>query len=195
MRFMRESMTDIQKIKARCGYAGKPQQWQYGFDLAIRELQAANSIKVPEGFVLVEASEFESLKSDNEHFTKSCIDWTDRAYKQRAKVDHIKNEVERFKQSGTNLDLSRFLDNLIEFSTFKHDKEFDGFVLVPRELSDEEARKHAEAIFKKVEHLARYEQRDLSESEFESFKNRWIDARTLTIQFDWKAMIKVQVKP
>lgn len=154
--------------------------------------QAAKSQAVPEGFVLVEASEFESLKSDNEHFTKSCIDWTDRAYKQRAKVDHIKNEVERFKQSGTNLDLSQFLDNLIEFSTFKHDKEFDGFVLVPRELSDEEARKHAEAMFNKVEHMARYEQRDLSESEFESFKNRWIDARTLTIQFDWKAMIEAQ---
>lgn len=152
----------------------------------------AKSQAVPEGFVLVEASEFESLKSDNEHFTKSCIDWTDRAYKQRAKVDHIKNEVERFKQSGTNLDLSRFLDNLIAFSTFKYDKEFDGFVLVPRELSDEEARKHAEAMFNKVEHMARYEQRDLSESEFESFKNRWIDARTLTIQFDWKAMIEAQ---
>lgn len=86
---------------------------------------------VPEGFVLVEASELESLKSDNEHFTKSCIDWTERAYKQRAKVDQIKNEVERFKQSGTSLDLGRFLDNLIEFSTFKHDAEFDGFVLVP----------------------------------------------------------------
>lgn len=111
-------MSDIQKIKARCGYAGKPQQWQYGFDLAIRELQAANTKDVPEGFVLV-----------------------------------------------------------------------------PRQLSDEEARKHAEAIFKKVEHLARYETRDLSESEFESFKNRWIDARTLTIQFDWKAMIEVQVTP
>lgn len=46
-------MSDIQKIKARCGYAGKPQQWQYGFDLAIRELQAANTKDVPEGFVLL----------------------------------------------------------------------------------------------------------------------------------------------
>ena len=96
----------------------------YGFN------QAAKAQAVPEGFVLVEASELESLKSDNEYFTKSCIDWTERAYKQRAKVDQIKNEVERFKQSGTSLDLGRFLDNLIEFSTFKHDAEFDGFVLV-----------------------------------------------------------------
>ncbi|EOR08194.1 hypothetical protein [Acinetobacter tandoii] len=68
----------------------------------------------------------------------------------------------------------------------------DGFVLVPRELSADEARKHAEAMFNKVEHMARNEQRDLSESEFELFKNRWIDARTLTIQFDWKAMIEAQ---
>lgn len=97
--------------------------------------QAATAQAVPEGFVLIEASELESLKSDNEHFTKSCIDWTERAYKQRAKVDHIKNEVERFKQSGTSLDLGSFLDNLIEFSTFKHNAEFDGFVLVPEWIS------------------------------------------------------------
>ena len=68
----------------------------------------------------------------------------------------------------------------------------EGFVLVPRELSADEARKHAEAMFNKVERMARNEQRDLSESEFELFKNRWIDARTLTIQFDWKAMIEAQ---
>lgn len=67
-----------------------------------------------------------------------------------------------------------------------------GFVLVPRELSDEEARKYAEALFHKVEDMAKYEHRDLSESEFESFKNRWLDARTLTIQFDWKEMIEAQ---
>lgn len=68
----------------------------------------------------------------------------------------------------------------------------EGFVLVPRELSADEARKHAEAMFNKVERMARNEHRDLSESEFEAFKNRWIDARTLTIQFDWKAMIEAQ---
>ena len=95
-------------------------------------IERAKAQAAPEGFVLIEASELESLKSDNEHFTKSCIDWTERAYKQRAKVDHIKNEVERFKQSGTSLDLGSFLDNLIEFSTFKHNAEFDGFVLVPK---------------------------------------------------------------
>ena len=29
---------DIEKLKKRCGYDGKSQQWQYGFDLACREI-------------------------------------------------------------------------------------------------------------------------------------------------------------
>ncbi|WP_228264211.1 hypothetical protein [Acinetobacter radioresistens] len=66
------------------------------------------------------------------------------------------------------------------------------FVLVSKELNVKEARKHAEVMFSKVENMVRYEQRGLSESEFESFKNRWLDARTLTIQFDWKAMVQAQ---
>ncbi|QQN40293.1 hypothetical protein [Acinetobacter sp. CS-2] len=43
---------DIEKIKNRCGYSGKSQQWQYGFDLAVREMQAAKAQAVPEGFGL-----------------------------------------------------------------------------------------------------------------------------------------------
>ena len=39
---------DIQKIKERVGYKGKSQQWQYGFDLAVRELQQAQKVAVPE---------------------------------------------------------------------------------------------------------------------------------------------------
>ena len=39
---------DIEKIKNRCGYSGKSQQWQYGFDLAVREMQAAKAQAVPE---------------------------------------------------------------------------------------------------------------------------------------------------
>ncbi|QIC69770.1 hypothetical protein [Acinetobacter indicus] len=42
---------DIEKLKKRCGYDGKPQQFKYGFDLACRELAKAQA--VPEGFVLV----------------------------------------------------------------------------------------------------------------------------------------------
>lgn len=34
---------DIEKLKKRCGYDGKPQQWQYGFDLACRELAQAQA--------------------------------------------------------------------------------------------------------------------------------------------------------
>lgn len=37
-------MTDIHKeidsLKVKSGYSGKPQQWQYGFDLACRELES-----------------------------------------------------------------------------------------------------------------------------------------------------------
>lgn len=29
---------DIEKLKKRCGYDGKPQQFKYGFDLACREI-------------------------------------------------------------------------------------------------------------------------------------------------------------
>ena len=42
---------NIEKLKRRCGYDGKSQQWQYGFDLACRELAKAQA--VPDGFVLV----------------------------------------------------------------------------------------------------------------------------------------------
>ena len=41
----------IDSLKVKAGYDGKPQQWQYGFDLACREL--AKTQAVPEGFVLV----------------------------------------------------------------------------------------------------------------------------------------------
>ena len=42
---------EIDSLKAKSGYSGKPQQWQYGFDLACREL--AKTQAVPEGFVLI----------------------------------------------------------------------------------------------------------------------------------------------
>lgn len=34
---------DIEKLKKRCGYDGKPQQFKYGFDLACRELAKADT--------------------------------------------------------------------------------------------------------------------------------------------------------
>lgn len=34
---------DIEKLKKRCGYDGKPQQFKYGFDLACRELAKAQA--------------------------------------------------------------------------------------------------------------------------------------------------------
>lgn len=35
---------DIEKLKKRCGYDGKPQQFKYGFDLACRELAKAQAV-------------------------------------------------------------------------------------------------------------------------------------------------------
>lgn len=60
---------DIEKLKKRCGYDGKPQQWQYGFDLACRELAKAQTVQ--EGFVLVskELTHEQAVKvSDDENF-------------------------------------------------------------------------------------------------------------------------------
>lgn len=42
---------EIDSLKVKSGYSGKPQQWQYGFDLACRELAKAQA--VPEGFLIV----------------------------------------------------------------------------------------------------------------------------------------------
>lgn len=52
---------DIEKLKKRCGYDGKPQQWKYGFDLACRELAKAQA--VPDGFVLVPISLLKDINS------------------------------------------------------------------------------------------------------------------------------------
>ena len=42
---------EIDSLKVKAGYDGKPQQWQFGFDLACRELAKAQAI--PAGYVLV----------------------------------------------------------------------------------------------------------------------------------------------
>lgn len=153
-----------------------------------QDLYAQIDKATPEGFVLVEASEFESLKSDNKHFTESCIDWTDRAYKQRAKVEFIKNEVERFKQSGTDLDLGKFLDNLIEFSTFKHDEEFEDFVLVRKELPEEIAESMA---LERVEKPVTETDPTWIKISEDAYKGR-IQSKKWELWRDYKAMIEAQ---
>ena len=57
---------DIEKLKKRCGYDGKPQQWQYGFDLACRELAKAKAI--PEGFVVVPREPTQELLNKMQDF-------------------------------------------------------------------------------------------------------------------------------
>lgn len=60
---------EIDNLKVKAGYDGKPQQWQYGFDLACRELAKAQA--TPEGFVLVPevlTHEQAARISDDENF-------------------------------------------------------------------------------------------------------------------------------
>lgn len=55
---------EIEKLKVKAGYDGKPQQWQYGFDLACRELAQA----VPDGFVLVPKEPTQELLNKMQDF-------------------------------------------------------------------------------------------------------------------------------
>lgn len=48
---MMDLQKEIDNLKVKAGYDGKPQQWQFGFDLACRELAKAQAI--PDGFVVV----------------------------------------------------------------------------------------------------------------------------------------------
>ncbi|ENR2980390.1 Uncharacterised protein [Acinetobacter baumannii] len=57
-------MIDIEQLKIRCGYKGKPQQWQFGFDLAVSELTKAQA--VPDTHVVVEKSKIETWWQDAE---------------------------------------------------------------------------------------------------------------------------------
>ena len=50
------SMTPDDVLKMRTGYAGKSQQWQYGFDLACREKQI----------------EIDALKAENKRLQEKC---------------------------------------------------------------------------------------------------------------------------
>ncbi len=57
---------EIDSLKAKSGYSGKPQQWQYGFDLACREL--AKTQAVPEGFVVVPREPTQELLNKMQDF-------------------------------------------------------------------------------------------------------------------------------
>lgn len=68
---------NIDELKKRCGYSGKPQQWQYGFDLAVRELSKAQA--VPDNHVMVPQKPtgemLEALSSHVNCFDGDC--WLD----------------------------------------------------------------------------------------------------------------------
>ena len=57
---------EIDKLKVKSGYSGKSQQWQYGFDLACREL--AKTQAVPNGFVLVPKEPTQELLNKMQDF-------------------------------------------------------------------------------------------------------------------------------
>lgn len=61
-------MTDMHKeidsLKVKSGYSGKAQQWQYGFDLACRELAKV----IPEGFVLMPKEPTQELLNKMQDF-------------------------------------------------------------------------------------------------------------------------------
>lgn len=59
------------ELKERVGYSGKPQQWQYGFDLACRELQAQ---AVPEGYVVVPTTNVHTFYQDDDEPENCCND-------------------------------------------------------------------------------------------------------------------------
>ena len=82
--------------------------------------------------IKVLTADLKESQSEFAYAYKSVTSWTERAYKQRGKVELIKNEVERFQQSGSPLDLNQFLSNLIELATFKNDHEFTDHLLVPK---------------------------------------------------------------
>lgn len=95
------------------------------------EKTTAQSVPALQQQIKVLTVDLNEAQSDFAYAYKSVTNWTERAYKQREKVELIKNEVERFQQSGSPLDLNQFLSNLIELATFKNDHEFTDHLLVP----------------------------------------------------------------
>ena len=80
---------DIENLKKRCGYDGKPQQWQYGFDLACRELAKAQA--VPEGFVLVPKEPTKAMVEAGKD-SSECGGWPDEIYKAMIEAQESAND-------------------------------------------------------------------------------------------------------
>ena len=57
------SMTPDDVLKMRTGYAGKSQQWQYGFDLACREKQAEIDALKAQRDALLAAQQWRDIES------------------------------------------------------------------------------------------------------------------------------------
>ncbi|MDP7762489.1 hypothetical protein [Acinetobacter baumannii] len=78
-------MIDIEQLKIRCGYKGKPQQWQFGFDLAVSELTKAQAVPEKKIYLTCEqlyaAANFGAPNKDPELLeTELTIAWFDEAH-------------------------------------------------------------------------------------------------------------------
>ena len=105
--------------------------------------------------------------------------------------EEILNEIERFEQCGTHLDVESFISNLREILGRATP---EGFVLVPKELSDDLADELASDAFNNFQSLFDYEHRGCSASQREHIRLRWCKVSAKQYQSDYKAMIEVQEK-
>ena len=68
----------------------------------------------------------------------------------------------------------------------------EGFVLVPRELSDEKADDQAMFVWNFNLDLFKSDNRDMSAIQIEEFRLKWCLNKARTLQQDYKAMIEAQ---
>ncbi|HAV6189371.1 hypothetical protein [Acinetobacter baumannii] len=161
-------MIDIEKLKSRCGYKGKSQQWQYGFDLAIRELSEIQSKLDYEK----EREQFES-KFPKAHF----IEWNERA--NRYCCPYVASTAADTYSMMHKVWIERAKMQVLPV----------GFKAVPEELDDATAAKMAEAEFKHNEFFFMLEFRNSSEAEKQEFKSRWLRQKAKDIQKAYKHFV------
>lgn len=80
---------ELKELHERVGYKGKSQQWQYGFDLAIRELTNR------EGYKLVPVCDYNELVRSNRYRQKVNIKLTEEVKILRERKKFYKSELKR----------------------------------------------------------------------------------------------------
>ena len=86
-----------------------------------------------------------------------------------------------------------FIDNInFGWSVWQAKATPEGFVLVPRELSDEEADDQAMFAWNFNLDLFKSDNRDMTAIQIEEFRLKWCLNKARTLQQDYKAMIEAQ---